>query len=261
MHPDFPINYLLDGIYLSCGRNGLEEGDLGEPQPGPCDLVELVEYADGFKPWAGGEQPTETVGKTVWVLRKDTHKVRLPADLCDWKHNDSHTDIVAYSLGSLKAEPPVEPADGFTACFGGGQPEETRGREVEILTLHGPAVKGPADKFGWTDEHVNPIRAYRIVGEPELQGGKLQGDHYYRVRVDAPMSTEVPPYVAECSDIIEALNMTFNEGEAFKAIWRLAASRQGRGKPGNKAQYDADKAAHYGSRIAAQTKVLAGKAV
>lgn len=88
----------------------------------------------------------------------------------------------------------------------------------------------------------------------QLNGGKLAGDHYYRVRVADPISPELAPYSAECADIIEALGMTFNEGEAFKAIWRLAAARQGRGKPGNKAQYDADKAAHYGGRIAVQTK-------
>lgn len=87
-----------------------------------------------------------------------------------------------------------------------------------------------------------------------LTGGKLSGDHYYRVQVAEPISPEIAPYSAECADIIEALGMTFNEGEAFKAIWRLAAARQGRGKPGNKAQYDADKIAHYGARIAAQTK-------
>ena len=92
------------------------------------------------------------------------------------------------------------------------------------------------------------------VDTPALSGGKLAGDHYYRVQVAEPISPEVPAYTAECADIIEALGMTFNEGEAFKALWRLAAARQGRGKPGNKAQYDADKAAHYGARVAAQTK-------
>lgn len=90
--------------------------------------------------------------------------------------------------------------------------------------------------------------------EEESGGGKLKGDHYYRVEVKAPISPEVAPYVAECADIIEALDMTFNEGEAFKALWRLAASRQGRGKPGNKPEYDADKAAHYGVRTAVHTR-------
>ena len=86
-------------------------------------------------------------------------------------------------------------------------------------------------------------------------GGKLtRSTNYYQVSVDQPIDTESQPYVAECADIIEALNMTFNEGEAFKAIWRLAAARQGRGKAGNKPEYDADKAAHYGARIAAQVR-------
>ncbi len=86
-------------------------------------------------------------------------------------------------------------------------------------------------------------------------GGKLTGSHYYRVTVADPMAPDVPAYTAECADIIEALGMTFNEGECFKALWRLAAHRQGRVKSsGAGPQYDADKVAHYGARVAAQTK-------
>ena len=136
-------------------------------------------------------------------------------------------------------------------------------------------TRRPADMFDWgygkgylmrnSDivayrvHHSHPVLGAALseaVGA--LTGGKLTGNHYYRVRVAEPISPEVQPYTAECADIIEALDMTFNEGEAFKALWRLAASRQGRGKPGNKAQYDADKAAHYGARVAAQTKRGAG---
>lgn len=98
------------------------------------------------------------------------------------------------------------------------------------------------------------------TADTTLVGGKLTGDHYYRVVVNDPMSLDLQPYVAECADIIEALGMTFNEGEAFKALWRLAAARQGRGKPGNKPQYDADKAAHYGQRVAACERRKAGAA-
>jgi hypothetical protein len=93
-----------------------------------------------------------------------------------------------------------------------------------------------------------------MAANDELSGGKLKGNHYYLAVVNTPINTEATPYIAECCDIIEALGMSFNEGEAFKAIWRLAASKQGRGKPGNKAVYDADKIAHYGLRIAAQTR-------
>ncbi len=84
-------------------------------------------------------------------------------------------------------------------------------------------------------------------------GGKLSGDHYYRVQVPSPISPELVPYIAECADIIEALGMTFNEGETFKAVWRLAAARQGRGKAGGDPQYDADKVAHYGARVASHS--------
>lgn len=85
-------------------------------------------------------------------------------------------------------------------------------------------------------------------------GGKQSASSYYHVAIGQPMQAGASPYVAECADIIEALDMTFSEGEAFKALWRLAAARQGRGKPGNALQYDADKVAHYGARVAAHTR-------
>lgn len=116
---------------------------------------------------------------------------------------------------------------------------------------------GPMPGMTLTPPGEHDLGTVQVV-EPS-GGGKLAGDHYYRVDVIAPISPEVEPYVAECADIIEALNMTFNEGEAFKALWRLAAARMGKGKPGGKgAQYDADKAAHYGARVAAQAR-LQGK--
>ena len=87
-------------------------------------------------------------------------------------------------------------------------------------------------------------------------GGKLTGNHYYRVDVPAPISPELQPYSAECADIIEALGMSFNEGEAFKALWRLAAARTLGKAKGTTAQYDADKAAHYAGRVAAQIRAV-----
>lgn len=112
----------------------------------------------------------------------------------------------------------------------------------------------PDDVFRFTETAACQEAGQLTFKGFELTGGKLSGDHYYRVKVAEPIAQDVAPYTAECADIIEALGMTFNEGEAFKALWRLAAARQGRGKPGNQPQYDADKAAHYGARVAAQTK-------
>jgi len=80
----------------------------------------------------------------------------------------------------------------------------------------------------------------------EFTGGPTT---YYTVTVAHPLS--IPnPYDAECGDIIEALNMSFAEGEAFKAIWRLCAARElGLQKANHNAIYDAEKVTHYGKRM------------
>ena len=84
----------------------------------------------------------------------------------------------------------------------------------------------------------------------KLTGGSSD---YYKVRVKRPTSGGAP-YVAECNDIIEALGMNFAEGNAFKAIWRMAAARQGNGKPGNTALYDAEKVVFFGQRLVEQAE-------
>lgn len=132
---------------------------------------------------------------------------------------------------------------------------------VRFGDLEACSTTGAAKTYRWGHAgNRSDILAYKVVEEapaakPEASGGgKLSGNHYYRVDVSDPISAEIEPYTAECADIIEALGMTFNEGEAFKALWRLAAARQGRGKAGAKPQYDADKVAHYGARVAACVK-------
>ena len=73
--------------------------------------------------------------------------------------------------------------------------------------------------------------------------------------VVAPLSGGAP-YVAECNDIIEALGMTYAEGNAFKAIWRLCAARTlGAKKRGyTDGLYDAEKVAFFGARMVAQER-------
>jgi hypothetical protein len=78
--------------------------------------------------------------------------------------------------------------------------------------------------------------------------------NYYLVNVTHPQREDQPPYQAECEDIILALGMTFDEGCLFKALWRSAAARQGNGKPGHKAIYDAEKMVHYAGRILRHTR-------
>lgn len=76
---------------------------------------------------------------------------------------------------------------------------------------------------------------------------------YYGVDVTNPTSGG-DRYFAECNDIIESLGMTFAEGNAFKAIWRTAAARNGKKKQGNNAVYDAEKVVFFGERMLAQAK-------
>ena len=92
---------------------------------------------------------------------------------------------------------------------------------------------------------------------------KLSGglNNYYVVLIKNPQRKEQEPYQAECEDIIQALGMTFDEGCAFKALWRNAAARMGNGKPGNSSVYDCEKLVHYANRILAKEKIAEEPAV
>lgn len=86
--------------------------------------------------------------------------------------------------------------------------------------------------------------------QPEYTGKSVS---YYRVKVTRPTSKDLPPYEAECNDIIEALELNYAEGNALKAIWRMAAARQGKLKKGyTDGLYDAEKVEFFGGRMVAQ---------
>jgi hypothetical protein len=90
-----------------------------------------------------------------------------------------------------------------------------------------------------------PMKSKRLTGG---------SSDYYKVEVAKPTSGGIP-YVAECNDIIEALNMEYDVANAFKAAWRVAALRQGRGKPGqDSAVYDGEKIVFFGKRIIERAK-------
>ena len=77
---------------------------------------------------------------------------------------------------------------------------------------------------------------------------------YYKCHVADPISG-CPAYTAESIDIIEALGMTFAEGEAFKAIWRTCTGRMGGAvKADNKALYNAEKVEFFGARMVRAAK-------
>lgn len=85
--------------------------------------------------------------------------------------------------------------------------------------------------------------------------------NYYLARVEDPQREEQPPYTAECEDIIEALNMTFDEGCEFKSIWRTAAARLGNAKPGLTEVYEAEKRVHYSARQLRRARRRAEKTI
>ena len=97
--------------------------------------------------------------------------------------------------------------------------------------------------------------AYKTVKDAEYTGGPVS---YYKVHIPNPTSLPAH-YTAECNDIIEALGMSFAEGEAFKAIWRTCAARTlGMAKKGyTDGLYDAEKVAFYGQRMVEQFKARA----
>lgn len=87
--------------------------------------------------------------------------------------------------------------------------------------------------------------------EAEYTGGS---SNYYKVFVKTPTTLDAP-YEAECNDIIEALKMTFAEGNAFKAIWRKAKARQGVQKKGyDNGLYDSEKVVFFGERMVVEAK-------
>lgn len=91
--------------------------------------------------------------------------------------------------------------------------------------------------------------------EPPVAGLTGGSSDYYKVNVAMPTSGG-EPYMAECNDIIEALAMEYDVANVFKAAWRVAALRQGHGKPGqDSAVYDGEKIVFFGQRIIERAKL------
>jgi hypothetical protein len=87
--------------------------------------------------------------------------------------------------------------------------------------------------------------------------GELTGSHssYYDVTIrdwTNPEHQQDKPATICCNDIIEALDMNYAQGNAFKALWRIAASNQGKTKKGNTTVYDAEKVVFFADRILVQ---------
>lgn len=132
------------------------------------------------------------------------------------------------TLGDLSSPTPCTPEEIVLVTAGEGEldlVEETSG-----LTKVGKTFQGYKENG---DLHYPSPEE-----EEEYTGGSSS---YYDVTVNG---TEI-----RCLDIIEALNMNYAEGNAFKAVWRIAASKQGKQKKGNTRLYDAEKVVFFGERL------------
>lgn len=117
----------------------------------------------------------------------------------------------------------------------------------------------PGDGFLQSLPVTRPLRPVPAAPDGSAAAGQAEytgrSVSYYQVSIDDPMSGG-DAYLAECGDIIEALGMDYNEGNAFKAIWRKCAARTlGKKKKGyTDGLYDSEKTAHYGERMVAVEK-------
>ena len=109
----------------------------------------------------------------------------------------------------------------------------------------------PCTLASWRAEDMKDEVMVPMKAKPKLTGGSSD---YYTAYVNFPTSGG-EPYIAECNDIIEALKMEFDVANIFKAAWRIAALRQGRGKPGQRdAVYDGENIVFFGKRIIERSK-------
>ncbi len=175
--------------------------------------------SDEWIEWDGSCRPYAIVSR---VRLRHGHEQDYDPDVaaaCHWRHEGNAYDIVAYK--ELKQAP---------------------------ASLHDHR----AEEQAYSGEQAALAAAGAAKTYEQLTGGPSD---YYTVHVAKPIRQERPAYTAECGDIIEALGMTFNEGEAFKALWRSCSARTlGNGKPGSDAVYDGEKIAYYGNRVLAQRK-------
>ena len=99
---------------------------------------------------------------------------------------------------------------------------------------------------------VAPAKYHTPVSKTpaKVEVNKDNGSNGSYYEVDCVSHKDGREYMVECQDIIDALQMTFNEGNTFKSLWRLAAARLGKVKgDGGKELYDAQKVEFYGKRV------------
>lgn len=222
-------------------ENGRQEGDQRE-----YDLVELIRDEDGFTPWHGGEQPVETKGKRVLYRMIDRDSAEAEADDLTWTHGTPGVyDIVAYKVLETVAVRRNDDVEHITT--------DAAALAAEMLSDLGYRWDGQC----WAQE-LPPAAPPAPADRREYTGGSVS---YYSVEVAHPTTEGRTPYIAECNDLIEALQMNYAEANVLKALWRICAARRGLSKRGyTDGVYDAEKINFFGARVLVQQRKEGGAA-
>lgn len=144
------------------------------------------------------------------------------------------TDVPEGFIGTLKH---IQGVFDYEVTSDKGKVELFNDDELELLSvnLDSKLAKAGLNTLADLEEHT---------------GGSVG---YYKVHVTNP-TTLPEAYYAEANDIIESLGLTFAEGNLFKAIWRMAADRNGKKKKGNNSVYDAEKLVFFAERVLVHEK-------
>lgn len=176
----------------------------------------------------------------VWGLMKHSEwsvipAIRLPAD---------HPYYLATSRGVTYwpgGEGAPEDWDGGDTIYRDG------GRCDKVSWWH--HNNAPTDIIGYkrrpdifrkeVDEYLDNLPTFTTSPQP-TGSAALSGSNgtYYDITIAGNKIS--------CNDVIDALGLSFNHGELFKAAWRLGR------KPGTDATYDLDKIMYFAKRMEAQ---------
>lgn len=119
-------------------------------------------------------------------------------------------------------------------------------------------IKTPGTYPAFTMNADNTITDHRAPGQvkKENSGGNVS---YYSVEIKHPKRPERKPYVFEVEDVIQATNMTFQEGTILKSLIRSVVEREfGIGKEGGDYIRDAEKMVHSSQETLRARKIAKG---
>lgn len=220
---------------------------------------ELVEPAqtDGWIEWNGGECPVAAGTVVQAKLRLPLpgwDEKKRPGEEWDWSHEGSAGDIIAYRIVKEATTDPDYPKHNIvlvSTC------------EVDDSQLRSVATTKVVEHHSG-DPTLEKVVARLVDGvwvpePPVIQEYTGGSSSYYKVNVGNPVSGGIP-YVVECQDVIEALDMSFSEGNIFKAIWRICAAKNGKAKKGYEdSVYDLEKIIFFAQRELQIEKMKRGK--